>query len=205
MEPCLTTTPLSTLLVQPYYFNPNIKITKSFYYLKDPVNETTSYYNQDFVVQWWLHYYWGQAWSQASQRALLPLNSDLNLALLLLLLNKPFYKFFSLMWSEAMQMCWNKRNFLQEKRVQSRRTFCVNQHFTILYINIIWKKENSKTRKLRKNSKLQHGQDNVMRKQSMMHLEKASVNHVTFLVWILWCYLMSMRGANFAFDGQLDD
>lgn len=93
---------------------------------------------------------WGKAWSQASQRALLPLNSDLNLALLLLLLNKPFYKFFSLMWSEAMQMCWNKRNFLQEKRVQSRRTFCVNQRFTILYINIIWKKENSKTRKLKK-------------------------------------------------------
>ena len=148
---------------------------------------------------------WGQAWSQASQRALLPLNSDLNLALLLLLLNKPFYKFFSLMCSEAMHMCWNKRNFLQEKRVQSRRTFCVHQRFTILYINIIWKKENSNTRKLRKNSKLQHGQDNVMRKQSMMHLEKASVNHVTFLVWILWCYLMSMRGANFAFDGQLDD
>ena len=86
------------------------------------------------------------------------------------------------MWSEAMQMCWNKRNFLQEKRVQSHRTFCVHQHFTVLYINIIWKKENSNTRKLRKNSKLQHGQDNVMRKQSMMHLEKASVNHVTFLV-----------------------
>ena len=86
------------------------------------------------------------------------------------------------MWSEAVQMCWNKRNFLQEKRVQSRRTFCVHQCFTILYINIIWKKENSNTRKLRKNSKLQHGQDNVMRKQSMMHLEKASVNHVTFLV-----------------------
>ena len=98
-----------------------------------------------------------------------------------------------------------KEIFYMRKEFNPHRTFSVHQHFIVLYINIIWKKENYNTRKLRKNPKLQNGQDNVMRKWSTMHLEKASVDHVTFLVWILWCYLMSMRGANFAFDGQLDD
>ena len=110
--------------------------------------------------------------------------------------------------SRGLKLCkcvGTKEIFYMRKEFNPHRTFSVHQHFIVLYINTIWKKENSNTRKLRKKSTLQHHQDNAMRKLSMMHLEKASVIHVTFLVWILWCYLMSMRGVNFAFDGQLDD
>ena len=32
----------TTSLLRPYSFNPNLKITESFYYCEDPINETTS-------------------------------------------------------------------------------------------------------------------------------------------------------------------
>ena len=32
----------TTSLLRPYSFNPNLKITESFYYFEDPINETTS-------------------------------------------------------------------------------------------------------------------------------------------------------------------
>ena len=32
----------TTSLFRPYSFNPNLKITESFYYFEDPINETTS-------------------------------------------------------------------------------------------------------------------------------------------------------------------
>ena len=200
------TTPLSTLLGQPYSFDPNIRITESFYYLKDPVNETTSLLQPGFCGP--------------TMAALMGGGHDHRLArehpsLLIQILIWHYYNCYcqiklsiSCFHSRGLKLCkcvGTKEFFYMRKEFNPHMTFSVHQHFIVLYINIIWKKENSNTRKLRKNSKLQHGQDNVMRKWSMMHLEKASVNHITFLVWILWCYLMSMRGANFAFDGQLDD
>ena len=164
MEPCLTTTPLSTLLVQPYSFDPNIKIPKSFYYLKDPVNETSSWLQPGFCGP--------------MMAALMEGGHDHRLArehssLLTQILIWHYYYYcqiklsISCFHSCGLKRCkcvGTKEIFYMRKEFNPHRTFSVHQHFIVLYINIIWKKENYNTRKLRKNPKLQNGQDNVMRK-----------------------------------------
>ena len=49
------------------------------------------------------------------------------------------YRSFSLTWSAAMQISWNKRRFLHEKGSNPHRIFLVQQHgrcFIVLYTNM---------------------------------------------------------------------